>query len=149
MIPPGERGSGALAMLPVLLFIGVLALLGWQRRLDAEGAMLHDQQRYLAAFHRAESALAWAMTASWRGEDGECRRPGGESFRACLCAPRRSDGWVVRGESGGDDGFPGEVSLYRRVALHGDGSGQAGGEGGRRRYGLLPLPRGWLDYDPA
>ena len=149
MIPAGEQGSGALAVLPILLVIGLTGTLGWQRFLDAAGTLIHDEQRYLQAFHQAESALSWAMTVPWRGENGECHRPEDEVFRACLCAPRRTGGWVLQGESGSHDGSPGEVSLYRRVVLsRGEGT-QEGAVRVRRRCTLTPLSNGWLDYNPG
>ncbi|XBS69003.1 DUF2509 family protein [Acerihabitans sp. KWT182] len=150
MMPTCEQGSGALAVLPMLLVIGLSAMLGWQRFLDAATLLIHDEQRYLEAFHGAESALAWGMTVPWRGEDGECRRPEGETFRACLCAPRHSEGnWVLKGESGapGDAFASGEISLYRRVSLGGTGGvAQAGLQQSRM---LAPLAGGWLDYYPG
>ncbi len=145
----GEQGSGALAVLPILLVIGLPAMLGWQVFLDASGTLIHDEQRYLEAFHQAESALSWAMTEPWRGEDGECRRPGGEAFRACLRAPGLAGEWMLQAESAADDGLPGEVSLYRRVALRRTGGAEQRADKERRSRMLIPLPNGWLDYDPG
>ncbi|QWA12116.1 DUF2509 family protein [Sodalis ligni] len=151
MMPVEEQGSGALAVLPILLIIGLTAMLGWQRFLDGAVPLIHDEQRYLTAFHRAESALSWAMTVPWRGEDGECRRPEGEAFRACLCAPRLTVGWVLHAQSGvlEDARGPGEINLYRRVALTRmkEDLGETGKE--RRSCMLTPLASGWLDYYPG
>ncbi|WP_213993168.1 DUF2509 family protein [Sodalis sp. dw_96] len=151
MTPTGEQGGGALAVLPILLAIGLSAMLGWQRFLDASVALMHDEQRYLEAFHRAESALSWAMTIPWRGEDGECRRPEGEAFRACLCAPRPTVGWVLHAQSGAldDARVLGEINLYRRVALDRMKVAPGGTDMERRNCMLTPLANGWLDFYPG
>lgn len=147
MIRAAEQGGGSLPALTALLMIGLLSMLGWQRFLDTSRAWIDDEQRHLSAFHGAESALSWAMTQYWRGDDQECRRPTGELFQACLIAGRRPGDWLLSASGGGrqDDGEI--VCLYRRVKLHRSGPAQSG-YGHLPPFILLPAAGGWLDFNP-
>ncbi|WP_413737201.1 DUF2509 family protein [Sodalis sp. RH21] len=152
-----QRGGGTLAALLAVLVISLMVMAAWQRQLDLSLALLNDEQRYLAAFHQAESALAWGARQYWHAEHAQCRQPEGETFRACLLADRRAGRWILRGESGAGDVIAGPLRLYRQVELRpitapgaGDGGALAaircGGD--KPCFGLSPHPGGWLDYLP-
>lgn len=152
-----QRGSVTLAAMLALLLLGLLALVGWQRRLDRSLDLMRDETAYLAAFHQAESALAWGAQQRWRGEDEECQHPPGDPFRACLQAGASVERWILRGESGLAAGLPGRLCLYRLVAADASGARAGGADatapprpaGDRGRYKLVLLPHGWLDYPPG
>ncbi|WP_413739663.1 DUF2509 family protein [Sodalis sp. RH14] len=136
-----QRGGGSLAALLAVLFTGMAALAAWQRFMDASLALIADEQHYLSAFHQAESALSWGTGQCWRGEDGQCLRPPGGNFQACLLAGARGR-WILRGHG---DGVAEPVYLYRVVAMR--PVGQLGD--GATSWRLTPLPAGWLDYHPG
>jgi|GEM_PF-2047421 hypothetical protein len=142
-----ERGSGGLLASAGLLLIGLLAMLAWHRLLDASRAWIDDEQRYLAAFHRAESALSWAMTQYWRGAEQECRRPAGEMFKACLIAGRQPGAWLLSAEGYDRHDAGATVCLYRRVTLHRCDPARSG-HGYRPSFILRPVAGNWLDFDP-
>ncbi|TKI05930.1 DUF2509 family protein [Martelella alba] len=140
-----EQGGGTLAAIMGLLLLGMTTLLVWQRTQSAWRDILRDEQQYLTAFHRAESALSWGMSQYWRGDDAplaQCRRPIGEPFRACLVVSGAGEGWLLRGESGDPDERTGDITLYRRVAPRLADKGTAG----ERLYVLDAVVRGWQDY---
>lgn len=138
-----QRGGGSFLALLAVLFTGMLAFTGWQRFMDASLALIDDEQRYLSAFHQAESALSWGPRQLWRGNDGQCLRPPGGDFQACLLAGAAGR-WILRGQGSGD-GLAEPLYLYHRVAL------RPGGPGGDNSpsWRLTPLPGGWLDYHPG
>lgn len=146
-----QQGSGTLAAITALLFLGLSSLLGWQRMMAAWRERIYDEQFHLTAFHQAESALSWALTQHWQGDgaqEDECRRPNGESFRACLVMAGPDNNWTLRAEGGVEAGRAPAMVLYRRVALRPAESAEKD-MAGRRRYTVAPLPQGWLDYDPG
>ncbi|NDL65524.1 DUF2509 family protein [Acerihabitans arboris] len=139
-----QRGSGSLAVLLAVLFIGLAALAGWQRFMDASLAMIGDEQRYLSAFHQAESALSWGASQRWQGEPGQCLKPPGEDLQACLLAGGAAGGWILRGQGSGD-GLAEPLYLYQRVTARRADFGR----GDRAPWCLTPQPGGWLDYPPG
>lgn len=136
-----QRGGGSLAALLAVLFTGMLALSGWQRFMDASLSLIEDEQRYLSAFHQAESALSWGARQHWRGTEGQCLRPPAGDFQACLLAGAGGR-WILRGHG---EGLDEPLYLYHVMAMR--GAGPQGRDGASWR--LAPLPGGWLDYHPG
>ena len=125
----GQRGSGALLMVMVILLMGALLLNATRRQLSDALTLVADERLYLQQSVAASSALAWGERQHWNPAAGwQCQRLASYGWRACL--QRLPSATLLRADSG-----PGTLALYRWVAM-------LAGNGTRA------LPHGWLDFCP-